>query len=93
MNEVALKGLVKIVKSIISPAQIHEAANSILKSAIDFKDQIELKKNETQVAGIIYEIGSDVYAGVAVLDSDNKITRVENIKPFNEIISDLINKM
>ena len=65
--------MVKLVKNMISPDQIKEAANSLVNSAIDFKDKVPLnqKNGEVAVTGIVYELAGEVYCGLAVLNCQN----------------------
>ena len=95
MNEVAVKGLLKLVKTIITPDQVKDAANSLMKSAIDFKNEVEIdpEKGESQVIGITYESNNVIMTGIAVLNDQNQILRFENIRPLNEIVDNLIKKI
>ena len=95
MNEVALKGIFKIAKNLISPAQIKEAATGLIQSAINFKNELPLNADtgEVAVTGMIWEIAGVVYCGLAVLNCENHIVRFENVQPLDTIIDNLINKL
>jgi len=95
MNTVALKGMLKLVKNMISPDQIKEAANSLVNSAIDFKNGVplDIDNSEVAVTGIVYELAGTVYCGLAILNCQNHIVRFENIRPLDEVIENLIEKM
>lgn len=95
INDVVFKGLMKMVKNFISPAQIKEAANSLMKSAIDFKNKVETDpaKGEAQVIAIFYEVEGVIYFGISILDSEDKILRTENKQPLDSLIDNLIQKL
>ena len=95
MNEVALKGMLKLVKNMISADQIKDAANSLVNTAIDFKNKVPLNQatGEVAVTGIVYELAGNVYCGLAILNCQNHIVRFENIRPLDEVIDNLIKKM
>jgi small nuclear ribonucleoprotein (snRNP)-like protein len=93
MNGTVIKGMLRTLKAMIPPEQIKEAANSMITEAINFKNNIPLTDGEREVVGVLYEVDNHVYCGVAVLDSNNHITRFENIRRFDEVVENLINKM
>jgi len=90
-----MKGIVKMIKNFITPDQIKAAAKSMIQSAIDFKSTVPLNvdEGEEQVTAIFYEVEGLVYFAVAVLDADNKIVRFEQVKPLDELIENLVNKL
>jgi len=90
-----MKGIVKMIKNFITPDQIKAAAKSMIQSAIDFKSTVPLNvdEGEEQVTAIFYEVEGLVYFTVAVLDADNKIVRFEQVKPLDELIENLVNKL
>lgn len=90
-----MKGMLKMVKNFISPDQIKAAARSMIESAIDFKNKVPLNadEGETAVTAIFYEVKGVVYFSLAVLNDDNKIVRFEQIKPLDELIETLVNKL
>lgn len=95
MNEIVLKGLLKTVKNFLPPASIKDAAAALIKTAIEYKNQIQLNPaaGETTAAGIIYEQDNFLYLSIAVFDADNRITRFENIQELNQVIDTLIKKL
>jgi len=95
MNDVVMKGMLKMVKNFVSPEQIKEAAKGLIKSGIDFKNSIPLDpdKGETFATAIFYEIDQVVYFAIAILNNENQILRFENVKPLDEVIDNLIKKL
>lgn len=95
INPVVLKGLMKTLKSLIPPDQIKEAANSLITSAIDFKNEIPLDPDNGEIAvtGMIYEVDGLVYTAIAILNCQNHIVRFANVRPLNDVIENLIKKM
>ena len=95
MNEIVLKGLLKTVKNFLPPASIKEAANALIKTAVDFKNQIEIntEAGEVTAAGIVYEQNQVIYLAIAVFDNENKITRFEHVQELNQVIDNLIKKL
>lgn len=95
MNEVIMKGMLKMVKNFVSPEQIKEIAGSMIKSAIDFKNNIPLdaERGETATTAIFYEINAQVYFALAILNEKDAIVRFENVKPLDELIDNLIKKI
>lgn len=95
MNEVVLKGMLKMVKNFVSPEQIKEAAKGLIKSGLEFKNSIQLdnEKGETMTTAIFYEIDQVVYFAIAILNDENQILRFENIQKLDEVIDHLIKKL
>jgi hypothetical protein len=95
MNEVLMKGALKMVKNFVSTEQIKEAATSLIKMAIAYKKAIPLdvKKGEDQVIAIFYQQGDSVNFALAIIDDDNQILRFEQVKPLDELIDSLIQKI
>lgn len=93
MNPVALKGLAKMVKNMIPPEAIGQAVEAAVKSAIDYKNQIELEPGEVNAVGLVYEVEGEAYTAIAVLNAENFITRFENVRPLKELAAELIAKM
>lgn len=93
MNEVLMKGMLKMVKNFVTPEQIKEAAKGLIKSAIDFKNTIPLEPGETFVTGQIYEIDGVVFVAFATFNDENKILRFEYVKSLDEVIDNLIKKL
>lgn len=95
MNEVLMKGMLKMVKNFVTPEQIKEGAKGLISSAIDFKNSIQLdpEKGETTTTAIFYEIDQVVYFALAILNNENQIVRFENAKKLDEVIDTLIKKL
>lgn len=96
MNEVVMKGLLKMVKNFVSPEQIKEAANSLIKTAIDYKNagfSLDPEKGEVEATVILYEVEKVCFIGFAILNSENQITRFENVQPLDNLIDQLIQKL
>ena len=95
MNDVILKGIIKMVKNFVTPEQIKEAANGLMKSAIDFKNGIPLdpEKGEAATTAIFYEIDDVIYFSIAILNTEDQVLRWENVKPLDELIDNLIKKL
>jgi hypothetical protein len=95
MNEVAVKGLLKVIKSVIPPETIKEAANSLIKSAIDYKNEVELKQEngEVNITAIAYEIEGVAYCGLGILNCQNHIVRFSHIQEVDQLIDNLIQKI
>lgn len=95
MNEVVMKGMLKMVKNFVSPEQIKEATKGLIKSGIDFKNSIPLdpEKGETMTTALFYEIDQVVYFAIAILNDENHILRFENIQKLDEVIDHLIKKL
>ena len=95
MNDVLMKGMLKMVKNFVSPEQIKEIAGSMIKSAIEYKNTLTLdaERGETATTAIFYEINSQVYFALAILNEKDAIVRFENVKPLDELIDNLIKKL
>lgn len=95
MNDVLMKGMLKMVKNFVTPEQIKEGAKGLIQSAIDFKNSIPLdpEKGETTTTAIFYEIDQEVYFALAILNDENQIVRFENTKKLDEVIDTLIKKL
>ena len=95
MNDVILKGVIKMVKNFVTPEQIKEAAKGLMKSAIDFKNTIPLdtEKGEAATTAIFYEIDDVIYFSIAILSAEDQVLRWENVKPLDELIDNLIKKL
>jgi hypothetical protein len=93
MNETAMKGLLKIIKSMVPPETIKQAANTLLKSAIDFKNEIVLDEGETAAVSLIYEVDNVVYCCMACMNNDNQVVRFISVNKMDELIDNLLKKM
>jgi len=95
MNDVVMKGLLKMVKNFVSPEQIKEAAGGLIKMAIDYKNKVVIDpdQGETQVIAIFYEVHQTVYFALAILDKDDTIIRCEQLQQLDTLIDNLINKL
>lgn len=95
MNEIVFKGLLKTVKNFLPPASIKEAGDALIKTAVDFKNKIEINTDagEVTAAGIVYEQNQVIYLAIAVFDNENKITRFEHVQELNQVINNLIKKL
>lgn len=95
MNEVLIKGALKMLKNFISPDQMKQIALSLLKLAIDYKNSIPLdvSAGEKQVAAMAWEHKNEVFTSVVFLDADDKIVRYDRVKRADELIETLINKL
>lgn len=95
MNEVVMKGLLKMVKNFISPDQIKEVTAGLLKKAIEYKNSIVLDKEngECQTVALFYEVNQVIYFSVAIMDADNQIRRQYSIEPLDRLIDDILNKL
>ena len=95
MNELVLKGLLKTVKNFLPPETVKDAANALIKTAIDFKNQIILNDDleERKATGIIYEEEGIIFLAIAVFDKDTKVTRFEHVQELNQVIDNLIKKL
>ena len=88
-----LNSLAKMVKTMLPPDAISDAASSIVQSAIDYKNSLPLQPGEVAAIAVAYEVEGVAYAGVAFVDDDNKLVRFENVKPVGELVTELIKKM
>lgn len=95
MNEVLMKSALKMVKNFDLTEQIKEAATSLIKTAIAYKDTIPLDvtKGEHQVIAIFYQQGDSVNFALAIIDDDDQMLRFEQVKPLGELIDLLIQKI
>ena len=95
MNELLMKGMLKMLKNFITPEQIKEGAKGLIKSAIDSKNSIQLdpEKGEITTTAIFYEIEQEVYFALAILNDENQIVRFEKAKKLDEVIDTLIKKL
>lgn len=95
-NPVVMKGLLKMVKTFVSPDQIKEALTSLIKNAIVYKNTaypLDSEKGEVEVAGIVYEVDKVPYVGIIFLNNENKITRFENVQTLDGLVNQLIQKL
>src|ERR1035437_4546817 len=95
-NPVVMKGLLKMVKNFISPNQLKEAVNSMIKTAINYKDtaiELDPERNEVEAAVILYEVEKVTYIGFIVLNSENHITRFEKVQTLDSLVDQLIQKL
>jgi len=95
MNEVLMKGMLKMVKNFVTPEQIKEAAKGLIQSAIDFKNSIPLdpEKGETRSAAIAWESEGAVIVSIIILNDDMQILRFEYVNPLEDVIDNLIKKL
>jgi hypothetical protein len=95
MNDVLLKGALRMLKSFISPEQMKQMALSLLKLAIDYKNSIPLdvSTGETQVAAIAWEHNEVIFTSVVFLNSEDTIIRYDQVKRADELIETLISKL
>jgi hypothetical protein len=95
INEVALKGMLKVVKNMVSPEQIKEAARHFVQMGIDYKNSVPLNPvaGEVQATAIIYEVSGVVYIAIAVFDSTNRVTRFEKVTPLDELTDHLLKQL
>jgi hypothetical protein len=95
MNEQLMKGLLKMVKTMISPDQMKSAVSSLVQMGIDYKNAIPLnpEAGECQAAAMIYEIEGVAMVCIAILNSDDKIVRTEAVKTLDEIADTIIKKL
>lgn len=93
MNEVLLKGALKMLKQFISPDQMKHVAASLLKQAIDYKNTLQTAEGETQIAAMAWDHNGEVFTAVVFLNSDDKIVRYDQVRRADELIETLINKM
>lgn len=90
-----MKAALKMLKNFISPAQIKQAASSLIESAIDYKSKIKLnpEEDETEVIAIFYEVSGKIYFSLAIINFDNKILRFEETRLFDELIDEFIKNL
>lgn len=95
MNEVALKGILKLLKTMVSPEQIQEIAQSFLRAGIDYKNSfpVDNEAGEVEACFLAYEVGGVGYYCIAFLNKENKITRFEEVRQFNDLVENLIKKL
>jgi hypothetical protein len=95
VNDVIMKGMLKMLKNFVTPEQIKEAASGLIKSGIDFKNSIPLDadKGETAATAIFYEVNKVVYFAIAILNDENQILRFESVKLLDELIENLLKKL
>lgn len=95
MNEIALKGLLKVAKNLLPPDAIREAVNALIHSAIDYKKQVILdtEAGEKQVTAQFYEIDNQVYFAIAIFNENNQVVRFENIQPVTTLVEILLKKL
>ena len=95
MNDVLMKGALKMLKNFISPDQIKEAVTSLILSAIEYKDKIELDAaaGENEVIAIFYEIEKKPFFSLAVVNDQNHMIRFVDTKPLDQVIENLISKI
>jgi hypothetical protein len=95
MNEVLMKGALKMVKNFISAEQIKEAATSLIRMAVDYKETVPMdaEKGEHQVIAIFYQECDSVNFALAIINEDNQMLRFEQVKPLDELIDSLIQKI
>jgi hypothetical protein len=94
-NDILMRGAFKMLKNVISPEQIKEAATGLIQKAIDYKSKIVLNADahEAETVAMFYEVKGKVYFTVAILDKDNKITRFENTSLLENLLDQLIKQM
>jgi hypothetical protein len=95
MNEVLLKGALKMLKNFITPDQIKQAAQSMMQKAIDYKNglQMDTAAGETQIAAMQWEHKGEIFTSIVFLDSEDKILRYDQVKRVDEIVETLISKL
>ena len=88
MNEAAMKGLLKLIKSVVPADAMQAAVFSLFKAAIDYKNEVPIEPDKGEAASVLtlYEVNGVIYTAVAVLNSENKIVRFEKISPADELI-------
>lgn len=88
MNENTMKGLLKIIKSVVPADAMQAAVLSLFKAAIDYKNEVAIEPDKGEAASVLtlYEVNDTIYTAVAVLNEQNQVVRFENIKPANELI-------
>ena len=95
MNDVLLKGALKMLKNFVSPDQMKAAVKSMLVQAIDYKNTLPLDtiSGETQTAAMQWEVAGEIYTSIVYLDADNKILRFDQVKRLDDLVETLINKL
>jgi len=95
MNDIVMKGMLKMVKNFVTPDQIKSAAGSLIKSAMEYKSQIVLdpEAGETGVIAILYEFEAVAYVGLAIVNDENHMLRFESLRPLDALIETFINKL
>ena len=96
MNDVLMKGALKMVKNFVSPEQIKEGVNGLIQMGVDYIDNLPINEEagERQKMAILYkpENGPVMFA-IAILSDLDTVLRYENVIPFNDIIDILIKKI
>lgn len=92
MSDVLTRGMMKMVKSLISPEQIKSIAADLINKAVEYKNSIDLDvlNGEADAAAIFYEVGGEVHFAVAILGVENEIIRFENIQTLESLIEKLM---
>lgn len=93
MNEVLLKGALKMLKQFISPDQMKQVAASLLRQAIAYKNTLPLSDDETQIAAMAWDRDGEIFTSIVFLNSDDQIVRYDAVKRADELIETLINKL
>ncbi len=96
MNEVLMKGALKMLKNFVSPEQIKEGVNGLIQMGVDYIDNLPIDEEagESQKMAILYkpENGPVMFA-IAILNDLDTVLRFENVTPFENIIDILIKKI
>lgn len=95
MNEVALKGILKLLKTIVSPEQITQLAQSFIQMAIENKNSIVLdtEAGETGAGYFAYEVSGVSHFCIIVLNANNQVTRFEQVQQLDSLIENIIKKL
>ena len=95
INEALTRAAFKMIKSLVSPEQIKTIAADMLGKAIAYKDTIELDpiNGEADATAIFYEVGGCAHFAIAIMDTDNRIVRFENIQTLDNLIEKLIENL